>query len=248
VIPAYNESGRIAATIRAAKAIPGVDLVVVVDDGSSDQTSAQARQAGAEVVRHSRNRGKAAALETGAAVVAMRDGDHIAAKALLFLDADLGDSAAAASALVDPVANQEADFTVAVLPPQAGAGGMGLVLGLAKSGIKAATGFSARAPLSGQRCLTHQAFDQAVPLARGWGVEVAMTIDLLRHGLTIQEVDCDLRHRASGKSFRGTLHRAAQFRDVALALAGRGIRQTVASARRLIKPVAGGPRPPLRPH
>ncbi|MDR1799681.1 MAG: glycosyltransferase, partial [Bifidobacteriaceae bacterium] len=75
VIPAKNESARIAATVRAALTIPGVDLVLVVDDGSGDATGAFAREAGAVVVRHSHNRGKAAAMETGAAIVAMRDED-----------------------------------------------------------------------------------------------------------------------------------------------------------------------------
>ncbi len=61
VIPAKDEQDRIAATIRAARAIPHVDLVVVVDDGSEDDTQKAARDAGATVVRHSVNRGKASA-------------------------------------------------------------------------------------------------------------------------------------------------------------------------------------------
>ena len=69
IIPAKDESRRIAATVRSARAIPHVDLVLVVDDGSEDNTQHVAREAGAVVVRHSHNRGKAAAMETGAAVV-----------------------------------------------------------------------------------------------------------------------------------------------------------------------------------
>lgn len=65
VIPAKDEARRIAQTVRAAKAIPHVDLVLVVDDGSEDNTQDVARDAGAVVVRHSHNRGKAAAMETG---------------------------------------------------------------------------------------------------------------------------------------------------------------------------------------
>jgi len=273
IIPAYNESGRIGATVRAVMAVGAVNVVLVVDDGSTDATSQRAQEAGALVVRHARNRGKAAAMETGAAVVAMWDApadspqsgevptDSPAVKPpptgspqtrptpdiLLFIDADLADSATRTAALIDPVVSGQADFTVAVLPRPAGAGGWGLVLGLARWGIKAATGFTPRAPLSGQRCLTRQAFDRAIPLAKGWGVETAMTIDLLRQGFTIQEIDCDLHHRASGKTWRGAWHRAAQCRDVAAALLVRGLRLTGGLARTRLKQTLGGPRPPRRP-
>ena len=74
VIPAKNEAERIEATSASARGIPGVDLVVVVDDGSSDATSAVAMGAGALVVRHKTNRGKAAAMATGAQMVAIQEG------------------------------------------------------------------------------------------------------------------------------------------------------------------------------
>ena len=73
VIPAKDEADRVAATVRAVRGIPGVDLVVVVDDGSTDATAEVAREAGAEVVRHARNRGKAAAMTTGAGWVARHE-------------------------------------------------------------------------------------------------------------------------------------------------------------------------------
>ena len=66
IIPAMDESARIAATVTAAKQIPGVDIVLVVDDGSSDDTGVLARRAGAEVITHPKNKGKAAAMMTGA--------------------------------------------------------------------------------------------------------------------------------------------------------------------------------------
>ena len=68
ITPAKDEGDSIAATIRACKAIPRADLFVVVDDGSSDNTGDAARLAGAVVVRHSVNRGKDSAMETGAKV------------------------------------------------------------------------------------------------------------------------------------------------------------------------------------
>ncbi|MBB5832392.1 glycosyltransferase [Brachybacterium aquaticum] len=73
VIPGKNEAERIQATIVAAREIPGVDMVVVVDDGSTDATSAVAMGTGALVVRHKTNRGKAAAMATGAQMVAIRE-------------------------------------------------------------------------------------------------------------------------------------------------------------------------------
>ncbi|MDR1634284.1 MAG: glycosyltransferase [Bifidobacteriaceae bacterium] len=247
VIPAKNESGRIAATVASAKTIPRVDLVLVVDDGSQDQTRRRAQEAGAVVVRHSHNRGKAAAMETGAAIVAMRDVEGDPARLLLFLDADLGETAGNAAPLIRPVADAEVDFTVAVLPPQIGAAGFGAVVRLARKGIVKATGFTARAPLSGQRCLTREAYEEATPLAHGWGVEAAMTIDLLRKGFAIQEVECDLRHRPSGRTVRGLGHRAAQYRDVMLALTARGIKIAFWSAGHRLKRVARRNRPPTRP-
>src|SRR4051794_27044907 len=102
VIPARNEELRVATTVRAALWISGVDLVVVVDDGSSDATPAVAHDAGAVVVHHQRSRGKAAAMETGASAVVAIDGreGRLHPRNLLFLDADLEDSAANAAPLI----------------------------------------------------------------------------------------------------------------------------------------------------
>ncbi|WP_199424522.1 glycosyltransferase family 2 protein [Actinotalea solisilvae] len=227
VIPAKDESRRIAATVRAARAIPHVDLVLVVDDGSEDATQHVAREAGAVVVRHSHNRGKAAAMETGAAVVAMRDTEDRPARLLLFLDGDLGESAVNAAPLVPPVLEGAADVSIALLPPQPGAGGRGIVVGLARRSIQSMTGWTPTQPLSGMRCLTREAFEAATPLARGWGVETGMTIDLLSKGFVAVEVPCDLRHRASGTDLRGQMHRAAQYRDVLLAVNARRVRGAV---------------------
>jgi glycosyltransferase involved in cell wall biosynthesis len=247
VIPAKNESGRVGATVASAKTIPLVDLVLVVDDGSQDKTRAKAQEAGAVVVRHSHNRGKAAALETGAAIIAMRDVDGAPPRLLLFLDADLGDTAAAAAPLIKPVSRGVADFSIAVLPPQVGVAGFGAVVRLARHGIARATGFTPRAPLSGQRCLTREAYEAATPLAHGWGVETGMTIDLLRQGFTGVEVECDLRHRPSGKSARGVAHRAAQYRDVWLTLVARGVKIAASGAWHGLGGAVRRGRPPTRP-
>ena len=232
VIPAKDEADRIAATVRAVLGIPGVDLVVVVDDGSSDDTAEIARAAGAEVVRHARNRGKAAAMTTGAGYVARHEGvegrvgGSDGRRPLLFVDGDLEDTAANLGVLVPPVLEGRADMTIATLPPQKTAGGgHGFVVRLARKGIEDLTGFVAQQPLSGMRCISRPAFDAASPLARGWGVEVGLTVDVLLAGLRVEEVPCELHHRVSGSDWRGQVHRAKQYRDVALALARRRARR-----------------------
>jgi glycosyltransferase involved in cell wall biosynthesis len=223
VIPAYNEADRVGATVAAAATLAGVDVVVVVDDGSRDGTARAAREAGASVLRHARNRGKAAAMETGAEAIRLLDQRDPRPKArhLLFLDADLGATAAAAGPLITPVATADADMTIAVFTERVKLGGHGFVVGLSAAGIRRATGWTPVQPLNGQRCLSRAAFDAARPLARGFGVETAMTIDLKRKGLRITEVEVPLAHRATGTGLRAQLHRARQFADVALALAAR---------------------------
>jgi glycosyltransferase involved in cell wall biosynthesis len=224
IVPAFDEAARIAATVQAAAKIPGVDLVLVVDDGSNDSTALLAREGGAIVVRHGRNRGKGAAMETGAAAVAAieaREGRD-EPRLLLFLDADLEYSAANAAVLADPVRSGGVGMTIATLPPQPG-GGHGFVVRLARDGIRGTVGFEARQPLSGQRCLSRAAFEAALPLARGFGAETGLTVDVLRAGYRIAEVEADLRHRVTGADLAGQLHRARQYRDVALALAARRV-------------------------
>jgi hypothetical protein len=223
VIPAKDEAQRIRATVRAAAELPGVGVVVVVDDGSVDGTAAIARDAGAVVTRHDRNRGKAAAMETGAEAVRVLDqrDDRSEPRHLLFLDADLADSAAFAAPLAEPVLNGEADMTIAAFSSTVKLGGHGVVVGLSSSGTRRAIGWSPAQPLNGQRCLTRAAFEAARPLAAGFGVETALTIDLARQGLRITEVEVPLAHRATGTDLRSQLHRARQLADVARALATR---------------------------
>ena len=140
VIPATDEEQRIAATVTAARDLPGVEIVIVCDDGSSDRTAEYAAGAGAIVVSHTRNRGKAAAVESavnGLGVIEQRDKRPEAA--LLLLDADLSDSAPL-RAVISPVVKGEADLTIAVLPAQLTAeggapGGLGLVVNTARRGI-----------------------------------------------------------------------------------------------------------------
>ena len=231
IIPAKDEAARIAATVEAVRAIDGVDLVVVVDDGSSDTTAELARAAGAEVVRHPRNRGKAAAMTTGAGYVARvefeegRAGTSAERRPLLFVDGDLEASAANLGVLVSPVTSGQADMTIATLPPQKNpGGGRGFVVRLARAASRSSPG-SGRSSRCQACAASPGGPSTPPPLARGWGVEVGLTIDVLLSGMRVLEVPCDLHHRVSGSDWRGHLHRARQYRDVALALAYRRLRR-----------------------
>jgi hypothetical protein len=210
VIPAKDESERIRDTVTAASGLLDVSLVLVVDDGSRDGTSRAAELAGAT-------------METGAEAVRLldqRDGrDH--PRHLLFLDADLGSSASFAGPLTQPVIAGQADMTIAAFSSTVKLGGHGMVVGLSGAGIRRAIGWAPAQPLNGQRCLTRAAFEAARPLAAGFGVETALTIDLARKGLRITEVEVPLAHRATGTNLRSQLHRARQLADVARALATR---------------------------
>jgi len=63
VIPAYQDEKHIGDIVRRTR--ERLDCVLVVDDGSSDQTAQRAREAGAEVIIHDQNRGKGEAIKTG---------------------------------------------------------------------------------------------------------------------------------------------------------------------------------------
>lgn len=94
LMPAYREGSRIGAAVR--EGLHHIPLVVVVDDGSPDNTAAAARDAGAVVLVHAVNQGKGAALRTGfryarkqgvAFVLTMdADGQHAAADIPVFLE------------------------------------------------------------------------------------------------------------------------------------------------------------------
>ena len=64
-----------------------------------------------------------------------------------------------------------------------------------------------------------------MPLADGWGVEVGLTIVVLVAGLSVIEVPCDITHRVTGNDRAGTMHRAAQYKDVLRAVTRRKLRR-----------------------
>jgi Glycosyl transferase family 2 len=214
LVAAHEESARIAATVTALHGL--VDEVVVVDDGSSDGTSSAALVAGATVLRASRRRGKGRAIEESLERLPPAD-------LWLLADADLGLTASGLGPLVDAVREGTADVAIAAFP-KLGGGGFGMVKGTAARLIRAACGFDTREPLSGQRALTAAALAAVRPLAPGFGVEVAMTIDAVRAGLRLVEIPIEgLSHRPTGRGARGFAHRARQGADILAAVAARAV-------------------------
>jgi Glycosyltransferases involved in cell wall biogenesis len=101
VIPAYQEEKHVAEVARRACA--QLSHVLVVDDGSNDATVEQARSAGAEVVVHSKNRGKGESIKTGMrhwlernidyVVLLDADGQHLPEEISRFIEAAAGNTA-----------------------------------------------------------------------------------------------------------------------------------------------------------
>jgi glycosyltransferase involved in cell wall biosynthesis len=218
IVAAYNEAPRIEATLAAlAAAFPGAP-VWVADDGSNDATSELARRAGARVVRSERMVGKGAS-----ATLAARDSlqevpdqksnaTHDAEPIFILCDGDLAESASGLGALADTVRGGGADMAVAVFATRVG-GGVGLAVGFARWAIRRRCGLEMRAPISGQRALRASVLEDVLPFARGFGMEIGMTIDAARAGHRIAEVELDLSHRATGRTLPGFLHRGRQLAD-----------------------------------
>ena len=212
LVAARDEQGRIGPCVAALRDF--VTRVVVVDDASTDATPAEATEAGATVLRVARRLGKGAALEGALRRVAPAD-------VWLLADGDLGETALGLSALVRLVVAGQADLAIAAFPP-APAGGFGLVKRAAAHAIRVQAGFEPTEPLSGQRALTAEAMERVRPLADGFGVETAMTIDAVRAGLRVVVVPIDgLDHRPTFRDPAGFLHRARQGWDIARAIGPR---------------------------
>jgi glycosyltransferase involved in cell wall biosynthesis len=211
IVAARNEADRIAETLAALRgALSGASLWVA-DDASTDGTAEAAMAAGAQVVSRGRPHGKGA--NVGAAVEAALSVEP-APELVLLCDGDLGASAAELAPLVEAVQRGECDLAVAAFSRRVG-GGFGLALGFARWAIRRRCGLETEAPISGQRAMRVEVLRAALPFARGYGMEVGMTIDAVRAGYRLREYELDLSHRATGRSFAGFAHRARQLADFA---------------------------------
>lgn len=199
-LPAHNEGPRVAGVIRRAPAtVAGHPVrVVVIDDGSDDDTVAQARAAGATVVPHDHNKGLGAAVRTGLSF-ALR----FQPGAVVFCDADGEYDPAQLPQMVAPILSGQAEYVVGSrftgridrMHPHRRIGNLVLTAWLR---------WTVRRPLSdgqsGYRALSPAAA-AAAHIPHDYNYAQVLTIDLLSKGFGYDEVSIDYRFRESGESF-----------------------------------------------
>jgi glycosyltransferase involved in cell wall biosynthesis len=223
IVAARDEADRIVATLEGVRAaFPGARLLVA-DDGSSDVTAELAVAAGAELANEAsgrRRRGKGGAMTAaGELALAGLDEDRMSATVIL-CDGDLGASAAKLRPLAEAIEDGRCELAVAAFARREG-GGFGLAVGFARWAIRNLTGLALEAPISGQRAMRADLLARLLPFAPGFAIETAMTIDAARAGARVQEVELDLEHRATGRTWSGFLHRGRQLGDFVLAYLSR---------------------------
>ncbi|MGI9020867.1 MAG: glycosyltransferase family 2 protein [Solirubrobacterales bacterium] len=211
IVAARNEADRIGETLDALGACFPKARVVVADDASQDATSQVALTHGAEVVSRRRPHGKGANATAAVAAVidAREEGED---PVFLLCDGDLAASAGKLVPLVAAVERGECDLAIASFRRRVG-GGFGVALRYAQRSIERLCGYRATAPISGQRALSAAAMHAAHPFADGYGMEIGITVDVVRAGLAVKEIELDLEHRATGRTLDGFVHRARQLRD-----------------------------------
>ncbi|GAA0861187.1 glycosyltransferase family 2 protein [Paraclostridium tenue] len=208
IVPAYNEEQKIKDTLLGIVNIDEINEIIVVDDGSSDNTEKMAKSVNndkVKVFKLDKNKGKGYALNYGLDI-AMKNANIIG-----FLDGDLGSSSSETIKLIKPVINNEVDVTIAKFPPAKKKGGMGFVKRLAKESVLEMTGVELDATISGQRIFKREVLEKFKEIPYGYGVEVGMTIDILKYGYSIKEVLVNMTHSETGRDLKGFIHRGKQF-------------------------------------
>ena len=209
VIPARDEReaiGRVLADLprrlgngRQTGAV--VDQVVVVDNGSTDDTAARAREGGAEVVSESRKGYGQACL---AGIAALRECDIV-----VFLDGDYSDHPQEMARLLNPMWADGAEFVIGsrvlgirqpgALPLQSRLGNL-----VATTLIRLLFGVS-YTDLGPFRAITRRALEQLEMEDRDFGWTVEMQIKAAKHGLRIAEVPVSYRRRIGASKISGTV-------------------------------------------
>ncbi len=196
LIAALDEAEAIGTVVGACRAQPGVDEVVVVDDGSTDPTLRVAREAGARVFRNARNRGKGASLRR-AAIEARGD-------VLITLDGDGQDDPRDIPPLLDAI-ERGADLVIGsrfegrLLP--------GAITPVNRLGNRALTatlnrlyGVRLSDTQAGFRAIRRSLWERLPLQADRYEVETEVLVRALLAGATVVEVPVTRKARAHGHS------------------------------------------------
>src|SRR3712207_1109369 len=184
IIPAYNESDRIIKTLDGIAGIEDIDEIIVIDDGSSDDTASLLSQYKLDKLifkEQPSNKGKGKALERGLELINPKS------QVVVFLDADVMETSAEVVKIIKPVVDGECDVAIARFRPAKKKGGMGFVKRLAKESVFKMTGVELNSTISGQRAFKREVIERFDSIPDGYGVEVGMTIDILKWGYTVKE-------------------------------------------------------------
>ena len=202
IVPAYNEAENLPATLARIPRQQRPDLkVIVVDDGSSDDTIETARQHGADVVvSHQRNRGLGAALRTGLATA-----NELDARAAVYVDADGEYPPEQIPDLLAPIESGEADYVLGSRylgnrPSQRAFRRIGNLAFTAA--LNLACGRRISDGQTGFRAFSRRALECA-EIIHDYNYAQVLTLDLLKKGMRMQEVPVSYQRRTKGKSFVG---------------------------------------------
>jgi len=181
VIPAYNEEKYVGDVVREVKKY--VDSVIVVDDGSRDNTSKEAGRNGAITLRHIVNMGKGFALQTGCEK-AISLGDLI-----VVLDADGQHDPAEIPGMIRALQEEGLDMVIGARPTDKN---MPAVLKVGNWWIKSLSRFlfriRAKDTQSGFRVFTKDAYGKIAWTSAGYFVETEMLINASKNRLKYREV------------------------------------------------------------
>ncbi len=198
LIAACNEAATIHAVVTGVQ--PHVDHVVVVDDGSVDETAARAAAAGAEVLRHPANRGKGAAIRSGLDVLLRKPFTHV-----LLLDGDGQHDPADAPALIaaaragaGELVIGERPFSKATMPSSR------YYTNTISSWVisRIFIGTTVADAQSGYRLVATDRLRALRLSARGYEIETEMLIKLARSGARIARVPIGLRYGTARSKLR----------------------------------------------
>ncbi|MBM7685515.1 MAG: hypothetical protein PWP07_1918 [Epulopiscium sp.] len=215
IIPAYNEEERIQATLKGLieSKMEIIGEIIVVDDGSKDQTREKVMDVQSErviCISLPQNSGKGAAIRKGLEIAKY--------PIIAFLDGDIGYTSKEVMKLIEPVYYDEADVTIALFPDPKIKGGFGIVKKVAQTGVKLLTGKSIQNPICGQRVFARSVLSN-IEIPDRFGVEIGMTIDLLNQNLQIKEIPVLMEHRETRRDLQGFIHRGKELIDIVCVLA-----------------------------